>query len=143
MSLATTPRARILALLLRIAGTFLCTAFFAMIMPTVWMADTHAWLGMGELPRMPVVEYLTRSIAPLYGFHGVLMLLVASYLRRLRPVAVYIGCMNVLFGLFVTVIDFEAGLPLWWSVGEGPPIAAFGVVILWLVRTGVADETVR
>jgi hypothetical protein len=140
MDSATTPRARTLRLLLRLAGAFLCTAFFAMIMPTAWMAGTHEWLGMGEFPRRPVVEYLTRSIAPLYGFHGVLMLLVASNLTRLRPVALYLGGMNLLFGTFVTVIDFEAGLPWWWSLGEGPPIAAFGLVILWLVRTGVPDE---
>jgi hypothetical protein len=130
----TPPRARLLALLLRVGAAVLLTAFGAMMLPTEWMATIHRWLGLGEFPRTPVVEYLTRSVAALYGFHGVLMWMVASDLSRLRPVAVYLGWMNVLFGGLVTVIDLEAGLPWWWVTFEGPPIAGFGVLILWLLR---------
>lgn len=140
MPTVNTPRARLLVLLLRVAGVIVVTAFGAMFLPTSWMAATHAWLGLGRFPEAPVVEYLTRSIAALYGFHGVLMLLVSSDLVRLRPVAVYLGWMNILFGSLVTIIDLEAGLPWWWTAGEGPPIAAFGVIILWLLRTGVPEQ---
>ena len=68
---------RLLVLLLRLAGAVTIAAFPAMLLPTDWMDATHRWLGLGELPRAPVVEYLTRSIAALYGFHGVLLLVVA------------------------------------------------------------------
>lgn len=141
MQVADTPQARILVLLLRVGGAMLITAFGAMIMPTAWMVEIHARLGLGELPGTPVVEYLTRSISALYGFHGVLLLIVASNLARLRPVAVYLGWMNILFGLMLAAIDIEAGLPGWWFAIEGPPILALGVAILWLLRAGVRDDT--
>jgi hypothetical protein len=42
--------------------------------------------------------------------------------------------MNVVFGLVVLAIDVHAGMPLWWTLGEGPPIALFGAVIGVLAR---------
>ena len=73
---------------------------------------------------------------------SVLMLLVARNLRRLRPVAVYLGWMNVAFGVMVIAIDLHARMPWWWTVAEGPPILAFGLLVLWLLRSGVADELI-
>jgi hypothetical protein len=42
--------------------------------------------------------------------------------------------MNVLFGLIVLAIDLHAGLPAFWTVGEGPSVAAFGIAIAILNR---------
>ena len=83
-----TPEARLsrLVVLLRVAGCVLLTAFLAMCLPVDWMASTHRWLGLGEFPRAPVVVYLARSVAALYGFHGVLVLLVSSDPLRYRNV---------------------------------------------------------
>jgi hypothetical protein len=41
----------------------------------------------------------------------------------------FIALMNVAFGLIVTAIDVHAGMPAWWTLGEGPPIVAFGIAI--------------
>ena len=59
-----------LVFLLRLAGSVTASAFLAIFLPVEWMASTHRWLGLGEFPRAPVVDYLARSIAALYGFHG-------------------------------------------------------------------------
>ena len=126
---------RILVVLLRFAGVFTVTAFLAMFLPTDWMAATHRWLGLGVFPRAPVVDYLTRSIASLYGFHGVLLLLISKNPAHYRSIVRYVGVMNVLFGIFLVVIDFHAGMPQWWTLTEGPPIAAFGLVVLYLFRS--------
>lgn len=126
---------RILVVLLRLAGGVTATAFLAMFLPVEWMADTHRWLGLGEFPRAPVVDYLTRSIAALYGFHGVLLLLVARNPARYKSIVLYLGAMNVLFGICVVFIDLHAGMPLFWTLGEGPPIIAFGAIVLYLSRS--------
>jgi len=59
------------------------------------MAATHRWLGLGEFPKAPVVDYLTRSVAALYGFHRGLLLLVSRDPRRYRRIVSYIAWMNV------------------------------------------------
>jgi hypothetical protein len=58
----------LLVFLLRLGGTMTVLAFPAMLLPPDWMAATHRWLGMGELPEAPVVDYLARSVSALYGF---------------------------------------------------------------------------
>ena len=123
---------RLLAALLRLGGSFLLAAFLAMFLPPDWMAATHQWLGLGEFPRSAVVDYLARSIAALYGFHGVLMFVVARDLVRFAPIVRFIGVMNIALGAALVAIDLYAGMPWWWTLGEGPPIIAFGVVVLLL-----------
>ena len=126
---------RLLVFLLRFAGTLTVLAFGAMLMPFDWMVATHRWLGLGELPRAPVVEYLARSASALYGFHGALLLLIARDPARHHAIVRFIGWMNVAFGILMVGIDWAAALPPWWTIGEGPPIAAFGVVVLYLSRS--------
>jgi hypothetical protein len=127
-------RIRLLVVLLRVAGIIMVTAFLAIVLPTEWMAATHRWLGLGEFPRAPIVEYLARSIAALYGFHGVLLLIIARNPIAHRPFVWYIAIMNVLFGIVITAINLEAGLPLVWTLLEGPPVMAFGIASGTLAR---------
>ena len=112
-----------------------CAAFLAVFLPVDWMAATHQWLGLGEFPRAPIVEYLARSIAALYGFHGVLLLIVARNPVQHRVIVQFVGVMNIVFGSLLTAIDVEAGMPVLWTLAEGPPIIAFGVVVLYLSRS--------
>lgn len=127
-------RTRVLVLLLRFAGCVTASAFLAIFLPVDWMAATHQWLGLGEFPRAPIVDYLARSIAALYGFHGVLLLIVSGDPVRYRTIVSYVAAMNALFGLIVLAIDLHAGLPLVWTLLEGPPIIAFGIAIALLNR---------
>jgi hypothetical protein len=124
----------VLVVLLRLAGVVTASAFLAIVLPVDWMASTHRWLGMGEFPNTPVVVYLARSIAALYGFHGVLLLLISRDPSKYRTIVSYVAFMNVAFGLIVLAIDAHAGMPTWWTITEGPPIVAFGVVVALLNR---------
>lgn len=130
-----TQAERLLVLLLRLGGAVLSTAFLAILLPAGWMAATHAWLGLGEFPRAPIVDYLTRSVAALYGFHGVLLFVVARDVVRHAPVVRYLGVMNVLFGSLMTAIDLYAGMPALWTVAEGPPVVGLGAMILYLSQS--------
>jgi hypothetical protein len=127
-------RMTLLVILLRLAGFVMVTAFLAALLPVDWMAATHAWLGLGELPRTPIVDYLARSIALLYGFHGVLVLIVSSDPVKYRTIVWYLAAMNTLFGAMILAIDIHAGLPAMWTLLEGPPVIAFGMIIGLLNR---------
>jgi hypothetical protein len=128
-------RLRLLVFLLRLAGTVTVTAFLAMFLPVEWMVSTHRWLGLGEFPRTPVVDYLARSAAALYGFHGALLLLISRDPIKHLTIVRFVACMNVLFGVMIIAIDLHAGMPLVWTLLEGPPIIALGLV-LWGLTLG-------
>lgn len=128
-------RQRLLVVLLRLGGGITGAAFLAVLLPVDWMVAAHRWLGLGEFPRVPLVDYLTRSIAALYGFHGVLLFLVARDPVYYRNIVRYVGVMNVVFGALLLGIDVHAGMPSWWTVAEGPPLMAVGVVVLALSRS--------
>lgn len=120
--------------ILRLAGLVTLAAFFAMVMPAAWMVSMHRALGFGEWPETPVFEYLARSIAALYGFHGGLLLLISNDPVRHVTIVKYMAFMYVAFGLIVLAIDLDAGMPLWWTLAEGPPLALTGVVFAFLAR---------
>jgi hypothetical protein len=128
-------RLRLLKILLRIGGVATICAFATILLPVDWMAATHARLGLGAFPRAPVVDYLARSIAALYGFHGVLLLLIARDPVKYASIVTYVAVLNVVFGLMLIGIDLHAGMPMWWTAGEGPPIIAFGIVVALLNRS--------
>jgi hypothetical protein len=130
--LTEAARARLLEALLRLAGCVTATAFFAVLLPPEWMAASHAWLGLGEFPRAPVVDYLARSAAALYGFHGLLVLLVSTDPVRHRTFVSFVAFVNITFGVMLLAIDLYAGMPWWWTAGEGPLVIAFGAVIALL-----------
>ncbi|MGE3181332.1 MAG: hypothetical protein AB7N71_06860 [Phycisphaerae bacterium] len=125
----------ILTFLLRLIGFTLCLAVFAMFLPTHWMAATHRFLGLGEMPDGPLVQYLTRSISGLYAVHGGVMLVASLDVRRYRGMILYLGAASVLFGVSVTVIDLLAPLTWYWTLCEGPPTAIAGAVIFWLAKS--------
>jgi hypothetical protein len=125
---------KLLVLFLRLAGAVMVTAFVAVLLPADWMAEMHRGFGLGEFPRMPVVDYLARSVALLYGFHGVLVLIVSRDPVKYRTIVWYLAVMNTLFGAIILAIDVHAGMPAMWTLLEGPPVTAFGIVIGLLNR---------
>jgi hypothetical protein len=98
------------------------------------MAAVHRWLGMGEFPDAPLTDYLVRSVAALYGFHGVLVLIVAGDPARYERIVLFLGAMDIVFGLMMVAIDLHAGMPIVWTALEGPPLVGVGVLLLYLRR---------
>ena len=123
---------RYLRLLLRLGGVLLVCAFPTMLLPPDWMAATHQWLGLGDFPRRPIVDYLARSVAALYGFHGVLLFIIASDCRKYRALITYVAVMNVTLGAMLVAVDVFAGMPTVWTLAEGPPLILVGLAIGWL-----------
>lgn len=120
---------RVLIVLLRMGALVTMCAFFAIFLPVDFMAATHERLGLGAFPRTAVVDYLTRSVAALYGFHGVFVWIVSRDPARYRVFVWYVAFMNIAFGAMMLGIGLHAGLPRFWSALEGPSVAAFGIAI--------------
>lgn len=126
--------------LLRLSGAIMLPAFATIFLPVDWMAATHRWLGLGEFPETPLVDYLTRSISALYGIHGGLLILLSGNVRRYAAIIHYLILMGFIFGVLMLGIDVYAGLPTYWTVGEGPLIIALSAVLLLLLRAVPRDE---
>ena len=132
---------RALVVLLRVSAVVLLTALFAVALPTEWMAAIHQWIGLGELPRAPITEYLARSLSLFYALFGGLIWLVSLDLRRYRLVVLYLGWTGVAFGVVMTLVDLAAPMPLNWTLSEGPGAIVLSAVILWLVHGLPRKET--
>jgi hypothetical protein len=129
-----TKSVQALALLLRLVGATALFALVAVFMPVSWMAATHRWLGLGEMPTGPVVEYLARSLSAFYALFGAHCLVVASDLERYRPLVRFLGIAFALMSLVVLGVDLAAGMPWWWSASEGPGGVVFGALLFFLAR---------
>jgi len=121
-----------LRLFLRIIGTASLFAVVAVVMPYSWMNTIHQWLGMGQLPTEPIVGYLARSTSAFYALFGGLLWAVSFDLQRHLLVLRYLGAAVILFGAALFAIDLLEGMPLYWSLCEGPIDIGFGIVILYL-----------
>ena len=125
-----------LVILLRFVGVTALFALVAVFMPSSWMAATHRWLGLGEMPTGPVVEYLARSLSAFYAVMGALCLVVAADLERYRPLVRFLGVAFALMSLVLLGVDLAAGMPWWWSTSEGPGGVVFGALLFVLARPG-------
>jgi hypothetical protein len=126
--------ATLLKLILQATGVVCLFAIGAIFLPTPWMADIHAKLGLGVFPRAPIVEYLTRSIAAVYALLGALFVLIGSDLRQYDKVIRFMGGAFAIFGLALLSIDLYAGMPADWTWPEGLMTTGLGLAILFLRR---------
>jgi hypothetical protein len=126
---------KVLVILLRIVGVGGLLALVPVVMPLSWMTATHRWLGLGEMPVAPVVEYLARDLSAFYALFGALCLVVASDLERYRALVRFLGAAFAFLGVVFTGVDWAAGMPWWWTVIEGPPAVPFGALLYFLARS--------
>lgn len=129
-----------LQVLLRVFAILPMTAVFAAMLPVATMDEVHQYIGLGTLPKGPIVEYLARSTSLFYAIHGALLWYIASDLRRYRDLFWFYLWISLLFALGLFLTDLSAGLPPAWALAEGPAIAAFVVLIMWLFRTSDVDR---
>jgi hypothetical protein len=128
------PAERHLALFLRLQAAVLLCALPAVVMPTAWMDAIHQALGMGELPRAPIVEYLTRSLSALYVCWAIVLFLMAGDVRRYLPLVYLLGWIEAFSGVGLVVLDTVVGMPVPWILLEGPGLVVLSALTLALAR---------
>ena len=134
--------ARWLTILFRLNAVGLMTAALAVFLPNLWMQQTHAVLGLGEMPQAEVVEYLARSCSMLYFIHGLVLGYVSLNMRKYWDLVGFLSLLHLIMGTFVFGIDLKSGMPVYWIVIEGPSIMVFACVMLglWKRASGVNLE---
>jgi hypothetical protein len=132
LPLPATRSERALKVVLRINGAITSLAILAVFMPLSWMADTHRYLGMGEIPPAPVFEYLARTVSFMYFIHGTLCLLLSTDVRRFGPIITYVATIEMIFAGLLFWIDSKAHMPLSWTLTEAPAVIAMSSLILVL-----------
>ena len=133
-------RQRLQSWLLRVVGSVEILAFFAVLMPRSWMEASHAWLGMGEMPEGAVLMFMIRQASYVYGMHGVSLWVLASDVKRFRPLIVLNGISFLLAAPVFLIIDHTAGMPLYWTISDTVGCGLIGAALLWLTRGGDAGR---
>src|SRR5262245_25440185 len=99
---------KVLVFLLRLVGAGSLFALIPVLMPMSWMVATHRWLGLGEMPTDPVVEYLARDLSAFYALVGSLLLVMASDLERYRPLVCFIALAFIVLSILAAKLYSSA-----------------------------------
>ena len=108
-------------------------ALVLVVAPRAWMEEMHIWLGLGVFPDTPIVWYLARSTSAFYAMMGGLYWLASYDMGRQRRLLLFLGWWTVVLGVMLFGIDLWVGLPLSWTLSEGPVVILMGVARLYLI----------
>lgn len=122
---------RIQKVLLYLAGAIEILAFIAVVMPRSWMEISHEWLGLGQMPDGPVLMFLIRQASYTYGMHGIALWILALDVKRFRPLIILNGIAYLFAAVVFAAIDYTAGMPLWWTIGDAVGCGVLGAALLW------------
>ena len=120
--------------ILRVIGVSALFAIPFIFVPFAWMDSIHNFLGLGDLPDTPIVSYLTRSLSAFYAIVGCFTLMISMDVRRYRSFVKLSAWLGIVTGVVLLGVDLHAGLPISWTLSEGPPTTGVGLVLLWLER---------
>ncbi len=133
---------RLLRFLLRWIGGVSLLALVPVFMPHAWMDDIHRSLGLGQLPAMPIIGYLTRSLSLFYALMGGLLVFCSFDLHKFKSVLYYLGWTSIPFGLVMLGIDYSVGMPDYWRKLEGPFVTILGLLIVVLLSKIKPNDSV-
>jgi hypothetical protein len=125
---------RLLRWLLRFCGVMMLLALPAVFFSIAAMDAVHQKLGLGKLPEGPIVLYLARALSVFYAGFGMLTLLISSDTERYRPIITWWGVVSIALGGLLVGIEWSAGLPGPWMIGEFLASVVAGAAVLWLQR---------
>jgi hypothetical protein len=138
--------ARLLTWFLRLLGVVDLAAVVAVVMPRSWMQWGCVVTGLASFPDEPLAGYLARSASAMYAIFGVLFIAMATDVEHYRRLIRLTALLAILLGLALIIIDLAEGMPVWWTLVEGPFVVLTGAIILVLqgrtVPPGFATESV-
>jgi hypothetical protein len=98
------------------------------------MDAVHSEMGLGRMPKSPIVDYLARSLSLVYASMAPLCGFLARDVRRYPEIIALQATVKLVGGFGLLMLDLALGMPLFWTVCEGPLIMALSVAVLLLVR---------
>lgn len=128
-------RDKTIVFLLRITGIAMLTALVFCVCPFSWMQAIHERMGLGTLPDIPIVRYLTRSLSGMYAYLGGLLLYLAGDIRRHRGTLLFLSVTGLFFSIGIILLDSAVRMPLFWTIAEGPmTLLLCGIILILLLR---------
>ena len=124
---------------LRVTAIMLLAAALAVVIPHERMNAIHVWLGLGELPELPMVAYLTRSLSALYVVVGAWCWFISLDVRRYLPLLRFSVPATCVFDVSLIAIDVVVEMPLVWTAIEGAFLLGWTLTLWWLVRRVVNE----
>ncbi len=128
-------RRRTVALMLRGLGIVSFSALAAVVLPHAWMDGIHQRIGLGELPDLPMVAYLSRSLSLFYAWLGLLVFWISFDVDRHFRWIRFFARTGIAVAIAQTAIDFFAPVPPWWLIAEGGFLFTYFGVLAWLTRS--------
>ena len=120
--------------MLRGLGLVSLSALGAVLMPHVWMDQIHQSIGMGELPDLPMISYLARSLSLFYAWLGALVFFASFDLTRYLPLIRFFAWGGLVVAVLQTWIDATSPVPIWWLLAESAFLFVYFGTLLWLTR---------
>ncbi|MBN2139084.1 MAG: hypothetical protein JW720_14850 [Sedimentisphaerales bacterium] len=127
-------RQGLLLAVLRVSGIGMLFALFFVFCPFEWMVRINALLALEELVYTPVISYLIRTLSAMYAILGGLLLFVSTDVDRYAKLIRFLGGIGIGAGAGIIVLDAVLGLPIIWTVSEGPMTIGLGAIMLWTCR---------
>jgi hypothetical protein len=104
-ALSMTWMEKSLMVLLRLSATTLLLAVVPVLIPHAWMDSIHRGIGLGQLPAMPLIGYLTRSLSALYARHRAIILFVSFDVHCYLPLIRFLAVASGVFAASLLVLD--------------------------------------
>jgi hypothetical protein len=128
-------RDKTLVLLLRLTALAMLSALLFCFCPFAWMDTIHQRAGMGPLPNTPIIQYLTRSLSGMYAYLGLLLWYLSLDIRRHRGALLFLAISGMFFSVGIIFLDSACGMPLLWTISEGPmTIILCGILLALILR---------
>ena len=126
---------RLLRWLLVLTGATCMAGGVAVYMPRQWMVVAHEWLGMGKFPDQAIAEYLARLTAALYAMYGLLLIVMATDVRRHARIITVQAFALVAVAASADFMLWGTDIPAWWILGDVGSCIAFAAATLALQGT--------
>jgi len=94
----------------------------------------HEFAGLGIMPDAPIVSYLARSLSAFYAVVGAITLFISFDIRRHHSFVKLWAIIVTVMGFVLLGIDIVSGMPMSWTLDEGPPALAIGAALLFCQR---------
>jgi hypothetical protein len=75
--------------------------------------------------------FLIRQASYTYGMHGISLWVLATDVKRFRPLIILNGIAYLLAAPVFWAIDYTTEMPLWWTIGDSAGCGLLGAALLW------------
>jgi hypothetical protein len=121
--------------LLRVAAIVQFTALPGVILPREAVEKLSWLMGLGQPPLVPLMIYMAGGCAYVSLAVGVLLWIISNDVVRYRPLVIMSGWISLIGGPGFLWIDYQSGLPHWWTAMDSLSCLIIGAALLWVCRS--------